>query len=416
MNAGSCYETLGVAHDATPDEITLAYQRRLGSLRAKLDGANPPAAEHLDALRAAYRTLSDPVSRRAHDAALAPPRAVDPPAGGDSAGETCSFSFTGGGDAYFRIWIVNLFLSLVTLGIYSAWAKVRRETFFHGNLVLDGSTFGYHGKAIAILKGRLVAVALLIALSAAQSAGPIAYAIAMLLLLPVVPWLVVRAFRFRAHNTSYRGLRFSFHGNYRQALTTFLGYGLLSAVSFGILFPLFYHRQKKFVLDNLRYGNSQFQCAATAGQFYRIFLQPVGLAVGVMFGVGILTAMGGLAAAVLPVIFVAGIIALMLFLMPYIRVRTTNLIWNQVTLERISFSSSMEVLPYFRLIAGNLMLMLLTMGLFWPWAQVRLAVYRANCMALQLPGSLDGFIAGETANAPAVGDEISELMDMDIAL
>ena len=106
----------------------------------------------------------------------------------------------------------------------------------------------------------------------------------------------------------------------------------------------------------------------------------------------------------------------MLFLMPYIRVRTTNLIWNRVTLERISFSSSMEVFPYFRLIAGNLALMVLTLGLFWPWAQVRLARYRANCMALQLPGSLDGFIAGETANAPAVGDEISELMDMDIAL
>ncbi len=416
MVASSCYETLDVAHDATADEITLAYQRRLGALRAKLAGEDPPAPEHLDALRAAYKTLSDPVSRRAHDAALAPPPAADPPSGGNPAGETCRFTFTGGGGAYFRIWIVNLFLSLLTLGIYSAWAKVRRETFFHGNLMLDDSSFGYHGKPIAILKGRILAVVLLIALSAAQSAGPIAYAIAMLALLPVVPWLVVRAFRFRAHNTSYRGLRFSFHGNYRQALTTFVGYGLLSAVSFGILFPLFYHRQKKFVLDNLRYGSSQFQCATTAGQFFRVFLQPVGLAVGVLFGVGILTAIGGLAPAVLPVIFGAGAVALMLFLMPYIRVRTTNLIWNRVTLERISFSSSMEVFPYFRLIAGNLALMVLTLGLFWPWAQVRLARYRANCMALQLPGSLDGFIAGETANAPAVGDEISELMDMDIAL
>ena len=34
------------------------------------------------------------------------------------------FKFTGKASEYFGIWIVNLFLSLITLGIYSAWAKV----------------------------------------------------------------------------------------------------------------------------------------------------------------------------------------------------------------------------------------------------------------------------------------------------
>ena len=34
--------------------------------------------------------------------------------------------FVGTGSEYFRIWIVNLLLTIVTLGIYSAWAKVRR--------------------------------------------------------------------------------------------------------------------------------------------------------------------------------------------------------------------------------------------------------------------------------------------------
>ncbi|MEM9624119.1 MAG: DUF898 family protein, partial [Pseudomonadota bacterium] len=36
-----------------------------------------------------------------------------------------TLSFTGDGTEYFRIWIVNLTLTLLTLGIYSAWAKVR---------------------------------------------------------------------------------------------------------------------------------------------------------------------------------------------------------------------------------------------------------------------------------------------------
>ena len=330
-------------------------------------------------------------------------------------GGTHPFAFTGGGGEYFRIWIVNLFLSIITIGIYSAWAKVRRETFFHRNLTLDNSAFGYHGKAIAILKGRALAVVLLLALSIAQGVSPLAYVLAILALLPLVPWLVVRAFRFRARNTSYRGLRFSFHGTYRQALTAFVGYGLLAAFSFGILFPLFYRQQRKFVFDNLRYGSSQFHCAATSGQFYRIFLKPVGLMFGALLAIGLLAAVGGLTAMLVPVILALGAMALTLLLMPYIRVRTANLVWNTATLAQMHFCSRLRILPYFALVAVNLVLLLLTLGLYWPWAQVRLARYRASCLSLSTTDSLDSFVAAETAAAPAVGDAVSELMDIDIA-
>jgi uncharacterized membrane protein YjgN (DUF898 family) len=406
-----------VARDATAEEITAAYHGGLSELRASLSGPHPPPPERLDELRTAYQTLGDPAARQAYDAATPPPLPPPQPLRTDD-GEPkpYPFAFTGSGGEYFRIWIVNLFLSLITLGIYSAWAKVRRETFFHRNLVLDNSAFSYHGNPIANLKGRAIAVVMLIALSAAQSAGPLAYGIAVLVLLPVVPWLIVRAFRFRAHNTSYRGLRFSFHGSYRQALTAFIGYGLLSAISFGLLFPLFYRQQRKFVLDNLRYGGAKFQCGATNGQFYGIFLKPLGLALVGMFVAGFLGAMGGSTGKLLPLLITVGVMALMLFLLPYIHVRTANLVWNHTTLERMGFSSTLALLPYFWLIAGNLVLLLLTLGLYWPWARVRLAHYRANCMTLLSAEALDSFVAGESANAAAIGDEVSELMDIDIAL
>jgi hypothetical protein len=46
--------------------------------------------------------------------------------------------FTGSGAEYFGIWIVNLLLTILTLGIYSAWAKVRR----YGALILMGVSIG----------------------------------------------------------------------------------------------------------------------------------------------------------------------------------------------------------------------------------------------------------------------------------
>ena len=70
--------------------------------------------------------------------------------------QTHQFEFTGTANEYFRIWIVNVFLSVITLGIYSAWAKVRTRQYFYANTKLDGHPFEYLGNPIAILKGNLV--------------------------------------------------------------------------------------------------------------------------------------------------------------------------------------------------------------------------------------------------------------------
>src|ERR1700739_359859 len=70
--------------------------------------------------------------------------------------------FHGSGGESFRIWIVNLLLTIVTLGIYSAWAKVRRQQYFYRNTELAGSSFEYHGQPLSILKGRIVAIGLLL--------------------------------------------------------------------------------------------------------------------------------------------------------------------------------------------------------------------------------------------------------------
>ncbi len=37
--------------------------------------------------------------------------------------------FKGNGFEYFQIWIVNIVLTIVTLGIYSAWATVRNKRY-----------------------------------------------------------------------------------------------------------------------------------------------------------------------------------------------------------------------------------------------------------------------------------------------
>jgi hypothetical protein len=58
-------------------------------------------------------------------------------------GEREAFVFTGEWTEYFKIWIVNVLLTIVTLGIYAAWAKVRKRRYFYANTKLFGHTFEY---------------------------------------------------------------------------------------------------------------------------------------------------------------------------------------------------------------------------------------------------------------------------------
>ncbi|HET9472087.1 MAG TPA: DUF898 family protein, partial [Usitatibacter sp.] len=126
---------------------------------------------------------------------------------------------------------MNLFLTVLTLGIYSAWAKVRKKRYLYGNTWLAGSNFEYHGRPVAILKGRLLALLAFALYTFAARYSP-RYATAVVLALtPAAPWLVVRSFAFNAVNSSYRNVRFRFDGTYREALAAIAPIALIPAVT-----------------------------------------------------------------------------------------------------------------------------------------------------------------------------------------
>jgi uncharacterized membrane protein YjgN (DUF898 family) len=145
--------------------------------------------------------------------------------------------FIATGEEYFRIWIVNLALTIITLGIYSAWAKVRKKRYFYGHTLLDGECFEYRGNPIAILKGRIIAFAMLVLYSLAGQFAPLAQLLMMLVLAVIVPWLVVRSLAFNAWNSAYRNVQFHFRGNYPEALRVVIGNGLLVLLSLGLMYP-----------------------------------------------------------------------------------------------------------------------------------------------------------------------------------
>jgi uncharacterized membrane protein YjgN (DUF898 family) len=437
------YEILGVPEHADTQAIEVAYRAGLAKIKASLGGGNPLPAEFFDRLREAYRTLADAERRLAYDSVrngqserqeptLAPmvdAVASDPaePVVGESTvtapAEPLQFRFAGTGGDYFRIWIVNLVLTVLTLGIYSAWAKVRREQFFHRNTLLAGSGFDYHGNPKAILKGRLIAWTLFGLMGVSQKVSPPLYGLLVLCSIPILPWLLMRSLKFRAANTSYRGLRFHHRGTYGGAFVAFVVQGLPVLIG-GLWLPMWMRAIKRFQLDKLSFGRTKFTCTPSVGGFFGAYfkaglltLVPIAVLVAVL--VPLMSGQRGKidpeAVAMIGFLPLAFMLVIGLLVRPYIAARLANLTWNSTAIGGKAFISTQTYRSYLAVVVSNFLLIVLTLGLYWPWAKVREAAYRLDHLMLE-GTDLDSFAGLTRTDTAAAGEEIADAFDLDFSL
>lgn len=324
------------------------------------------------------------------------------------------FRFEGKAGEYFKIWIVNVLLSILTLGIYSAWAKVRNHRYFYSNSYIDKHSFEYLAAPITILKGRIVAAIFLAAYVLSGEFMPTLNLAFTLVFLVALPWLVCKSMAFRNRNTAFRNIRFGFDGTYAGAAKAFVLWPILGFLTFGILIPLALHRQQQFIVAHSRYGTSTFEPQFTAGEFYSIYLRALGiLLLGLLIAAGVSAiVLAPLAPLILPLI----ILPFYLFVFAYVSANTTNLTFNSSTLHQHAFESSLTTGRLAWIYFSNAVVTALTLGLAIPWAKVRLANYHAECLTLLADGDIDSFVAAEEKNVSSLGEEIGDAFDMGIGM
>jgi uncharacterized membrane protein YjgN (DUF898 family) len=319
------------------------------------------------------------------------------------------FEFSGSGSEYFKIWLVNIILSVITIGIYSAWAKVRRKQYFYGSTKLSGSSFEYLANPVKILKGRLIVVGFFILYSVLSNLLPLVSGIMSLVFILILPWLIVRSLVFNARNSALRNVRFGFKGSIKEAAKVYILWPLAAALTLGALSPYVFFRQKKFVVENSVYGRTAFVFTATAREYYRIFF---GALIPIITGIILIVVAGFFLPPVAALVF----LVLYLYLMAYFSVKTTNLLFNTSSLSHHRFEAGLKTREYMMLVLTNSLGVAVTLGLFFPWAKVRTVQYKLQHIALLASGNLEGFIADEEKQVSAIGEEIGDFFDMDFGL
>ncbi|MES2943955.1 MAG: YjgN family protein [Pseudomonadota bacterium] len=365
--------------------------------------------------------------------------------------------FTGSGSEYFRIWIVNMLLMMVTLGIYYPWAKVRRLRYFHGNTVIDGEPLGFHADPKKMLKGYFLVGLMFSLYSAAGKFSAVAGLVAFLIVMAIWPALLKSSMQFRLANTSWRGMRFRFKGTvggaYQAVMPLFVPsvvilaafaavadpdkpprwylYTIVAVFALTVVvMPWLLWNLKKYQHNHYALASLQTTFKASLASFYGVFFKTLGVmllplvlaavVIGGLFFLGKFGGMSNVAKGSLIVFimgfgFVALLASVFVLAKPYMTSRLQNLLWTRTGNTELRFKSDLRFKSLLWLSIKNWLLVVLTLGLYWPFAAVATARMRLEAVTVKMRQDPELLISQiKASEGEAAGDAAGDLFGLDI--
>ncbi|CAA6808040.1 MAG: Thymidylate kinase (EC [uncultured Sulfurovum sp.] len=379
--------------------------------------------------------------------------------------------FTGSGSEYFKIWIVNVLLTIITLGIYYPWAKVRNKRYFYANSNLADRNFEYHATGKQLFIGFLIAVGIFIVFQIVSQISPIASIVLIIALFIAIPWIIWRSLMFNMRVTSFSNVHFGFKGKLKQAYINFFVYPFLLIVliyglpllaafapmigvpetlatilSFSLIlilpaaFYLFAFIKKintEYIINGSRYGQGIFEASVETKKFMMINLKTLGISVLVLLVMGILAALFGGGMEILATFDtesfeqgqlpegLIGILALgyffmligMIFIMAFSITRQRTYVYANTKLDdEIAFESTLRARDFAWVMLSNMLLVIVTLGLAMPWAKVRMAKLMLENTLVDTSTGFDEYINQKQDEESSLGEQIGDAFDVDVGV
>ncbi|WP_338048619.1 YjgN family protein [Phaeovibrio sulfidiphilus] len=372
--------------------------------------------------------------------------------------------FSGTAREYMGIWIVNLILSVITIGIWTPWAKVRRLRYFYGNTRLADGHFDYLARPVRILAGRAFVVAVLCLYSLAAGVAPVLAGLLFYAMAAGLPWIINRSLVFNARVTVWRNVRFNFRPSFWPAALAYGVFPVLAALSLGLLIPVGSRIAARFYVNRHSLGRAAFVSDPPLRSFYAALGGAVLLGAAVMFAFAFVQALGlfldGLLSSpngsqgpapgvvetgledfadppaedgapgpwsvetlaefldpVLLVLLVFQIVPAVLLGSLFYRAAVRRLVLNSLVLEGgHRFRSTLSPLRVCWIAATNTLAVGATLGLAAPWAAVRMWRYQCACLSVIPGGPADTFVSENADAGSAFGSEFADIEGLEIGL
>ncbi|HKW92640.1 MAG TPA: DUF898 family protein, partial [Methylomirabilota bacterium] len=315
-----------------------------------------------------------------------------PPPGSPGSAPTRRPTFHGTGGTLFGIHVVNVLLTIATLGFYYFWAKTRVRAFLLSQTAIEGDRFAYHGIARELLLGTLKA-ALVFGLpifllnivrdklDVPASVQVIAGVLSGSLFFVFFPIAMVGARRYRLSRTSWRGIRFSFRGRVWELIKIFILGTFLTGITLGFYYPFFLVTRQAFMVSHSYFGSERFDFTGRGRELFGPYLVAI-----------LLT---------LP--------TLGLYWVWYVAWKR-RYFWDHTVFGSARFSCSVTGGALLGLWVVNVLLLVCTLGLAWPWVRVRNILFSFRNLALVGPLDL-ARIQQQAQQVGSIGEGLSGFFD-----
>jgi len=363
-----------------------------------------------------------------------------------------ALKFTGSGSEYFKIWIVNILLTIITVGIYYPWAKVRNRRYFYGNTNLADRNFEYHATGKQLLLGFIIGVIFFAIYTFVTNVAPQFAIIFVLLFMLIFPWLIWRSLMFNMKVTSFSNVHFSFKGSLKKAYTLFLGYpllvyalfsvvgvlvyllassldsldktfiiiggvilGLIMMVGYVYFIAFFSKKAKEYTIDNSYYGQGKFSTNLELKKFINIYAKAFGIVlVPIAIFAGILSLfMSGVELIIIAVYL--GFFVAMIIGMSYVVSRERAYVYENTLLDdKIALKSTLGARELAMVMFTNFLMVTFSLGLASPWAKVRMARLMLENTLVDTSAGFDEYITQQQNNVGAIGEQIGEAFDVEM--
>lgn len=384
--------------------------------------------------------------------------------------------FSGTGGEYFRVWIVNLLLSIITLGLYTPWARRRTARYFYDHTQIAGSPLEFTAPLRKMVVSFILFALLYLAYKIAAETGQDTMVLVFIIgAAALAPYIWGSAMRFRLASTRWRGLQLHFAASWKDVYLASWPLFLMAAIWVGISFgldmlaadlpaqrrpargiPALPHlnasmiglialggllsvlciirvefNYKSLLVLRAGIGQQRGRWKPVYGDFVRIWVATI---VVFLLGVALILAIGtsaiytlqamfqqvrGPALFILVFLVVIGVfLGLVLASAParaYREARLFRLIWSNVGLGQIArFKCDLRHWAFVRLRIKNILLTLLTLGFYRPFARVSEYRMKADSVTLHVKGGLDQLVGELVKQQEGLGDALADAAGLDI--
>jgi uncharacterized membrane protein YjgN (DUF898 family) len=345
-----------------------------------------------------------------------------------------------------KLTIVNFLLSVITLGFYRFWAKTNVRKHIWSSVHLNGEPLEYTGTGMELFKGFLMVFLLFIlpygvALTAATliqgPESPVAVMLQVVFFLVIyVLWgfAVYKARKYQLSRTNWRGIRGTLVGSAMIYSLLYFGSLMAKSMSFGWATPVMNTVLAEQITNDMRFGDAAFKFKGRAGPLYPTYALCWFLTLAAIVLVIVLFASSQWATGALSSVFdeasspetieeIVGYLALaggVLFLLFMLIIPMLWAIYIAKELRTFATYTRFDGVPFtlnatagsvIRLTIINLLLIVFTLGIAWPFVQQRTVKFIVDRLTLDGHVDLDR-IRQSAARMESRGEGLADAFDV----